>query len=550
MAKLTPLSKALIAIVILAVTFAAAWHLGLKGLVLGEESSDAGDGPSLMGILTGDDKGGPLGTASNPLKVSIVSFHGYAPAIVANGKSLETQTGSIFDKHGVNVEFVIQDDIPTLSTIYGSDTAHCAWRTSDFWAQEHPNLRNAGYDAKAVVVVDNTQGADAVIARDPAITRIEDLAGRSVALLQYTPSDGMVIDAIEESSLSARKKQSVRFVYVNVDEGTAGVRAALEAGQVDAAALWDPDLSLALKNIEGAHEIYSTRTATNLIYDVMVCDTRFLDDPANDKAFEGFVAGWLEGVEYTERHPDEAVDALVQTQEFFALLAQDEGRDFVKRLFDNLDWTGLEDNARILGLAGGTNHYERVYKKFDGIYRKAGALANPNSPVITPQDSFDYRFVNRLLSADPNAQQAATKPVFTFTEEERDIAGERDAALTKPVMVSFASGSAELSKRAEKTIDDEMVSLIESNGSAYFTVSGNTDSTGSRGTNMRLSRERANAVVEYLVVQWEFPRERFIVQGYGPDAPLCDESNPDGEGLTLDDCRKMNRTTRVAVHSR
>ena len=42
---------------------------------------------------------------------------------------------------------------------------------------------------------------------------------------------------------------------------------------------------------------------------------------------------------------------------------------------DNIVWTGLEDNARILGLVGGTNHYDRVYRRFDGIYRRAGALA-------------------------------------------------------------------------------------------------------------------------------------------------------------------------------
>jgi len=118
------------------------------------------------------------------------------------------------------------------------------------------------------------------------------------------------------------------------------------------------------------------------------------------------------------------------------------------------------------------------------------------------------------------------------------------------VMVSFASGSAELTKRAEKTIDDEMVPLIENHGSAYYTVSGNTDSTATRGTNMRLSKERANTVVDYLVTQWEFPRERFIILGNGPDRPLCDEGNPDSEGLDLEECRKMNRTTRVAVHSR
>ncbi|GAB3382667.1 phosphate ABC transporter substrate-binding/OmpA family protein [Lysobacter fragariae] len=556
MAKLTPLAKGLITVAILGVAGAGAWHLGLKKLVnrggttdvaatKGSDASSASTPSSNNGTGTG-----PLGSPGNPLKVSIVSFHGYAPALVANGKSLKTQAGSIFERNGVNVELVIQDDIPTLSTIFESGAAQCAWRTSDFWAQEQPNLRNAGRDARAVMIVDNTQGADAIIARDPAVGRVEDLAGRKVALLQYTPSDGMTIDAVDNSSLSARRKESVKYVYINAEEGTAGVRAALESGNVDAAALWDPDLSLALKNIPGAHVVYSTKTATNLIYDVMVCDSRVLNDAANTDAIQGFVSGWMEGVEASKRNPDEAVDALVKTEEFFTLLAKDQGRGFVKALFSNLVWTGLDDNARILGLAGGTNHYERVYHRFDEIYRKAGALANPNSPVINPQDSFDYRFIRKLLEKNQAAQQAAAKPEFTFTESERAEATETEAAVTKPVIVGFSSGSASLTKRAEKTINDEMVPFIENNGSAYFEISGNTDATGSRDTNMRLSKQRAQAVVEYLVSQWEFDRARFTVVGNGPDKPLCDEGNPGAEGLGLEDCRASNRTTRIGVHTR
>jgi outer membrane protein OmpA-like peptidoglycan-associated protein len=559
MAKLTPLAKGLVAVMILSVSAAAAWQLGLKDVILGgDDTSDPTAGPTADPSTSSSTTtpstpstpvSGALGTAGNPLKVSIVSFHGYAPALVANGNSLVTRPGALFDQNGVTVEFIIQDDIPTLATIFGSDTAHCAWRTSDFWAQEHPNLRNAGHDGRAIVVVDNTQGADAVIARDPSVQSIEDLAGKSIALLEFTPSHGMVIDAIENSALSKRKKESIQMKFINVDEGTAGVRAALEAGAVDAAAIWDPDLSLALKNTTGAHEVYSTRTATNLIYDVMVCDSRYLDDSANDKVFEGFVAGWMAGVDAAEADPNRAVDALVETQEFFSLLSQEEGRDFVKGLFGNLVWTGLEDNARILGLAGGTNHYERVYHKFDGIYRAAGALANPNSPVINAQESFDYRFIKRLIDQNEGAQEAARQPQFTFTDAGLEQAAQKEALLTKPVLVNFRTGSSELSKRSERTIDEEMVTMIENNGSAYFEISGNTDSTGSRSTNMRLSKERAEAVVGYLVGEWEFESSRFRVVGNGPDKPLCDESNPASEGMTLEECRAANRSTRLAILS-
>ena len=119
--------------------------------------------------------------------------------------------------------------------------------------------------------------------------------------------------------------------------------------------------------------------------------------------------------------------------------------------------------------------------------------------------------------------------------------------VTKPVTVGFASGSTDLSKRAHKTIDAEMVPFIENNGKAYFEVSGNSDSTGAREVNQRLSEVRARAVVDYLVTQWEFPRERFKIVGNGPDRPLCNEANAAAEGLSLEDCRALNRSTRVAV---
>jgi NitT/TauT family transport system substrate-binding protein len=479
--------------------------------------------------------------SANDLTVSLVSFHGYAPAIVANGGSFTTVKGSIYDKLGLNLNIIIQDDIPTLATIFEAKTAQCAWRTSDFWAQEQPNLRNAKLDGKVVMVVDNTRGGDAIIAKDPSIKSVEDLADKNIALLQFTPSHGMVIDAIENSSLSGKKKASLKYVFINADEGTGGVRAAFESGKVQAAALWDPDLSLALK--AGGHIVYSTKSATNLIYDVMVCDSRVLADTQGREAVKKFVTGWMDGVKAARANPDSAVKALVDTEKMFTLIDKQEGAAFIKTLFNNVMWTGLEDNARILGIVGGTNHYERVYKQFDVIYRQAGALANPNSPVINPGDSIDYSFIKDMLDGDKTAVAAAKVEVNTFTEA--GAAAAKTAAVTKPVMINFDSGIAVLTQRARKVIDTEMVPFIENNGSAYIELSGNADSVGAASSNRALSRQRAAAVGDYLVKQWDINPTRLKIAGNGSDKPLCNEGNPDG--MTLEECRAANRTTRVGI---
>lgn len=558
--KMTGLTKGLLTAIALGLIGSVGWNFFLKdrlaGRTSGGEPAAVSKAPAPPGAPAPAPAAatrpgtGKLGSATNPLRVSLVSFHGYAPALVANGNSLKTQPGSIYAKQGVNVEFVINDDIPTLTTLFEAKTAQCAWRTSDFWAQEHPNLRNSGHDGRAVLIVDNTQGADAVIARDPAVQKIEDLAGKSVALLQYTPSHGMLIDAIDNSSLTARAKKQIKPVYIKADEGTAGVRAAFVAGNVDAAVLWDPDLSLALRDAKGAHVIYSTKTATNLIYDVIVCDQRELAKPENQQVFQQFVDGWLEGVTATRANPDQAVEALVKTKEFFKLLANKEGKPFVKGLFANLVWTDLSDNARALGLAGGVNHYERVYARFDQIYRSEGSLANPKSPVIPAQESFDYRFIRAALQRNAQAQAAAAKPTETFSEQGRATAMTAPAVVTKPVSVTFASGSSELSKRAQQVIDREMVPFIENNGSAYFELSGNTDSVGAAAANDALSLARARAVASYLEKQWEIPRSRLRVVGNGSARPLCDEANPAGSDLNLESCRSLNRSTRLAVYSK
>lgn len=557
-----PLTKLLLVLIGLAALASIAWNFFLKERfgggdkaavqVSSQQNSQSGGGTTAPAPKSSPATAGTgrLGSAGNPLRVSLVSFHGYAPALVANGNSLKTQPGSIYAKLGLNVEFVINDDIPTLTTLFESKTAQCAWRTSDFWAQEQPNLRNSGHDAKAVVIVDNTQGGDAVISRDASIQKIEDLSGQNVALLQYTPSHGMLIDAIDNSSMTAKAKKQVKTIFIKPEEGTAGVRAAFVAGSVPVAVLWDPDLSLALRDVKGAKVIYSTKTATNLIYDVIVCDQRELAKPENEEMFQKFHDGWLDGVTAARANPDQAVDALVATKEFFKLLADKEGKPFVKGLFANLVWTDLADNARILGLVGGINHYERVYARFDEIYRGAGSLANPKSPVITPQESYDYRFVKAALARNTQAQAAAAKPAPAFTEQGQKAAMTAPAAVTKPVSVSFASGSAELSKRAQQVIDKEMVPFIENNGNAYFELSGHTDSVGSVAANQSLSQARAKAVASYLEKQWEIPAARLRVTGQGSGKPICDEANPAGAEMTIDECRALNRSTRLAVFGR
>ena len=547
-------TKVLLGMAIIAVTTAGAWHLGLKDLFQGE-GTGPGEEPATNGTAgtkpeaptkTKAAAGGKVGTAANPLKVSIVSWHGYAPALVANGNALKTAKGSIFDQKGVQVEFLLQDELPTLVSNFEPGLAQCSWRTIDFFAQEHPAVRDNGLDAKIVLIVDNSRGSDAVISKGE-IKSVEDLAGKKVSLTQYTPSHMVLVNAIEQSLLTERKKQTITMNFLPT---VPDARAAFESGQVDATVLWEPDTSLALKNVPGAHVVYSTATATNLIYDAIVCDKKVID--ANPEAIQAFVDGWLEGVDVANADNAKATAALKATEPMFAELVAKEGEAFMKPLYDGVKWTSLSDNLRVFGLAepGQTNSAEAIYKQADKLWREKTDLIAKETAIIPPAEAFDLRFIKARAAADAKAQEEAKKPEFTFTDTEREKAVKAEPELTKPVSVNFNSGSFELSKRAMQTIDTDVVPLLDNMGGAYFSIEGNTDATGSAAANKKLSLARAQAVIDYLVKEWEFPVERFKVAGNGPDKPFCDEKNPSADGLTADECQAANRRTDIAVYGR
>jgi len=74
---------------------------------------------------------------------------------------------------------------------------------------------------------------------------------------------------------------------------------------------------------------------------------------------------------------------------------------------------------------------------------------------------------------------------------------------------------------------------------ARIRIEGNTDSIGSRDSNVKLSWRRANAVANYLVNKYGFDRNRFVIIGNGPDKPVADNNTDEG--------RAKNRRTDFAL---
>ena len=120
------------------------------------------------------------------------------------------------------------------------------------------------------------------------------------------------------------------------------------------------------------------------------------------------------------------------------------------------------------------------------------------------------------------------KELQEFDKVSEEEGAAKEAIATKRVSISFRTGESELDENAKYIIDKEFVDIAKAFGNARIRIEGNTDNTGSRSTNLRLSKKRAQAVADYLASEHAMSPNRFIVIGNGPDKPIASNDSDDG----------------------
>lgn len=111
--------------------------------------------------------------------------------------------------------------------------------------------------------------------------------------------------------------------------------------------------------------------------------------------------------------------------------------------------------------------------------------------------------------------------------------------LVMPGNITFAFDSASLNPSFRPTLDKLAATMNEYNQNT-ITIAGHTDSVGNPSYNMNLSRDRANAVRNYLVSRG-VASNRINVVAYGQTRPIADNSTDSG--------RQQNRRVELTVNA-
>jgi len=113
---------------------------------------------------------------------------------------------------------------------------------------------------------------------------------------------------------------------------------------------------------------------------------------------------------------------------------------------------------------------------------------------------------------------------------------------TKVVLdnIYFETGKAILRPESDDALD-MVLRFLENNPSMKLEISGHTDNTGSLRINQKLSRDRAGAVVTYLVRKG-IPEEMLVSKGYADTQPVAENNTAEG--------RERNRRVEFKVLSK
>lgn len=453
----------------------------------------------------GEDGGNaqPLVYESNAINVGICTWAGYGTAVEYNNGMIANDESRFTRDHGIRVNFNVMDEFDITRSALMSNQIDMVWATVDAFSSEAQDLSKAPNYIKIAFPTDCSDGGDVVVVRE-GINSVEDLRGKTIAFAALSPSHSLLINLLEAGGMT--------LADVNAVETNSPLAAttAFTSNQVDAAVVWAPDDKTCLKDVRGSKVLASTKTTSNLIYNVFLAKRDYLASHHDQvvKLFEGWMTA------NAELKSDPSASGRV-ARALVSHMGWSSEKD-AQAAMDNVKFLTIGDVINLVGMnadyRGATA--SDIYTRFGALYKDAGKIER------TPpswNSVFDKSIVTDVVALLGNTDKGEGRREFTPASKE---VATRSAIASKPVTINFSTGQFKLDNAAMNTIDREFGFIIKTNRDARIRVIGNTDNVGDARKNKELSFKRANAVRDYLVERYDSDPNRFIIIGNGPQAAI------------------------------
>jgi outer membrane protein OmpA-like peptidoglycan-associated protein/DNA-binding transcriptional LysR family regulator len=387
--------------------------------------------------------------------------------------------------------------------------------TVDSWLL---NGSDIGYPGVIVAVIDESKGGDAIVARSSGIADLNDLArgeGLKIAFTPASPSEHLLKSVNAHFDLGLYSSGSGRWQAPS--DGSPAALEKLLDGEVDAAVLWEPDVSRALSR-EGMVKLVGTEDTDKLIVDILIAGRRLVSQDA--EAVRALLSAWFETLEgYSARRGTLIQDIRDET---------DLSKNQIEPMLDGVAWAGLAENGTLWfdvlqqQAIGGDGLIEAIEAAAQVLVENGDFSRSP-VPGDDPYRLTSKQFIQQLYQRTyPNgasvSRENSLSGDFKPLSDEAWSAMRRVGTL-KVEPISFRRGTGLLDLEGKRTID-LIVERLRRYPSFRILVEGHTGIAGDPEQNLKLSLSRAEAVSRYLKVTYSIDDDRLRAVGYGASKPL------------------------------
>jgi len=224
------------------------------------------------------------------VRIGYSAWPGWFPWAVTEAKGL-------FNKAGVNAKMQWFDGYLDSINALNAGQLDCNSQTLN----DTISSVAGGAELQVVLQNDYSTGNDQIIAAK-GINTVADLKGKKVAAEEGTVDHYLLLKVLKDAGL---KGSDITFVPLE----TGAAAAAFAAGKVDAAGVYAPFTTQALKR-PGSKAITTSREHPGAISDLLVCRTEFVNK--NPEAIQKVVDAWFATLRLMKDDPAATLPILVQ----------------------------------------------------------------------------------------------------------------------------------------------------------------------------------------------------------------------------------------------
>ncbi len=456
--------------------------------------------PRLRGELT--DETSSSSQYKNEIVLAADSFSGYC---VLRSDAMRN------DLKAQGVKLVVEDDAADYESrmkALASRKIQMAVFTIDSFLTSGEKIGK--FPATIVMVIDETKGADAIVAFKDAVASVQDLDDPEarIVLTPNSPSEFLARTVIAHFNLP-----SLPDKWWEEADGAGDVFKKMTSSDVNskrAYVMWEPYVSRALE-YDGAHLLLDSGKLKGYIVDVLVAERTFLRD--NPDLVRAVVEAYFRSA-YSSEHKTGGMEALVKS-DAKATGSESLTDEQARKLVEGIEWKNTLENYAYFGLhqAGQAQHIEDIIANITDVLIKTGAMSQ--DPLGGKANTIFYDGVLRSLQAANFHPAKKVDVIDGLGLNSDDLDEVRTSAAVRPLSeaewnklspvgslriepISFARGTARINVQSRRDMDN-LARKLESWPQYYLLVVGHARSEGDADANLALARERAQEALNYLL---------------------------------------------------